>query len=97
MQFQLKLFSMQSDVIETTYDSSTLPYLLMYIMGKYDKKNEDQALTPSQIVTILLKKYPVDFFRSSSNGAIVFDCYAIWEKYCGIWDVIKTIKAFDVL
>lgn len=63
MLFQLKLFSIKSDVIRTTYDKSTLPYLLMYIMGKYDEKFEDQALEPSQLVSILLEKYPADFFE----------------------------------
>lgn len=95
--FQLKLFSIKSDVIRTTYDKSTLPYLLMYIMGKYDEKFEDQALEPSQLVSILLEKYPADFFRSSSKSSIIFDCYDIWEKYCGIWNIIKTVKMFDIL
>lgn len=99
MLFQLKLFSIKSDVIRTTYDKSTLPYLLMYIMGKYDEKFGDQALEPSQLASILLEKYPADFFQSSSKSSIVivFDCYDIWEKYCGIWNIIKTVKMFDIL
>lgn len=94
MLFRLKLFNVESEVIETTYDKASLPYLLMYVMGKYEQTHEGEALSPQLFAEKLLKSYPRDFYKTTSDNGITFDILQVWEKYCDIWNVIESIDVF---
>lgn len=96
MNFKLKLFEHTSNAIATEYDNVSLPYLIMYIMGNYSESNIGYALSEKELEEILIKKHPLDFaYIHENNDFVVFDILSIWEKYCGIWDIIKSISAFE--
>lgn len=85
------------NVLRTSYDKTSLSYLLTYVMGVFFEEYEDESIgfTPDDLSQMLLKMYPKDFILSDDAADFIIDDLETWEQKCSAYETIKTIELFE--
>lgn len=85
------------NVLRTSYDKTSLSYLLTNVMGGFFEEYEDESIgfTPDDLAQMLLKIYPKDFILSDDDADFIIDDLETWEQKCSSYETIKTIELFE--